>query len=94
MIIKSVRIKFDKLLHDTVKAILVSIGNNEHWLGHFMINNLIVNKKLGGHFSISPKICDEKGIYYDEDMVDVYIEKHIPEKIKNKNIAPDDSLIR
>lgn len=93
-IIKSVRIKFDKLLHDTGRAILVSISNNEYWLGYFMFNRLVVNKKLGGHFSISPKICDEKGIFYDESMVDVYIEKHIPEKIKNKNITPDDSLIR
>ena len=94
MQIKSVRIKFDKLLHDTGKAILVSIGNKEHWLGYFMIKNLVVNKKLGGHFSISPNICEEKGIYYDESMADCYIKKHIPEKIKSKKIKPDESLIR
>ena len=62
MEIKSIKIKFDKLLHDTGKAILVSIGRKEHWLGYFMFKNLIVNKKLGGNLSLSVKYADEKGI--------------------------------
>lgn len=89
-----VRIKFDKLLHDTGKAILVRIQNKEIWLGHFMIKNLVVNKKLGGHFETRPKTCDEKGIYYSEEDATKFIYTHIPIKLDITNINHDGSLAR
>jgi len=93
--IKSVRIKFDKFLHDTGKAILIRINGNEYWLGYFMFRNLVINKKLAGYLSISVLICKEKGIYYTEDMADVIIENHIPEKINNNiKIEHDNSLFK
>jgi len=91
--IKRVRIKFDKLLHDTGKAILIRISNKEYWLGHYMCTDLVVNKKLGGHVSISVNICKEKGIYYNEDMADYIITRHVPKKI-TKEIIYNKSLER
>lgn len=92
--IKSVRIKFDKLLHDTGNAILVRIGNKDYWIGKFMFKNLVINNKLGGHLSISPKICDEKGICWDEIMADVTITKHIPKKKKIETRQEPNELLR
>ena len=91
--IKSVRVKFDKFLHDTGKAILVRINGEEYWLAYYMFTNLVVNKKLRGHLSILTKVCDDKGIYYDDSMADIIIETHIPTKINKKPIT-DDSLKR
>lgn len=91
--IKRVRIKFDKFLHDTGKAILIRIGNTEYWLAHYMCNNLVVNNKLGGHVSLSVDVCKEKGIYYSEDMADYIITRHIPKKV-TKKIIHDKSLKR
>ncbi len=88
-----VRIKFDKFLHDTGKAILIRIGKTEYWLARYMCRNLTINKKFGGHVSLSVKICEDKGIYFDDTMTDEYIETHIPIKIVEK-ATHDKSLER
>ena len=93
MEIKSVRIKFEKLLHDTGRAIYVRIDNEDHWLGYFMFKTLVVNNKLGGNLIIQTKYCIEKGIYYDESNASEFIKRHIPEKV-NKKAEINESLIR
>lgn len=92
--IKSVRIKFDKFLYNTGKAILVRIDGKEYWLANYMYKNLIVNKKLGGNCEIDVKFCDEKGIQYDESMATLIIEHHIPVKLDVNTIEHDETLIR
>lgn len=94
MKILTVRVKFDKLLHDTGKAILIRIGQQEHWLGKFMLYNLCINKKLGGWVVISAKVAEEKGIYFNEDMAVKSIKHHIPAKLDKSKIKHDKSLER
>ncbi len=89
--ILTVRLKFDKLKHDTGKAILVRIGSKDYWFAYFMIENLIVNKKLGGHFETKTKFLEQKGIIYNEDMAVKCIKHHVPKKI-NKTVTHDKSL--
>lgn len=92
--IKYVRIKFDKLLYNTGKAILVRIDSKEYWLANYMYKNLVVNKKLGGNCEIDVKFCDEKDIKYDESMATLIIEHHIPIKLDINTIEYDETLIR
>lgn len=91
--ILTVRLKFNKIKHDTGKAILVRIGNREYWFSYFMITKLIVNKKLGGHFEVNVKWLEEKEIYYDESMAVKFIKHHIPKKI-NEKVEHDKNLKR
>ena len=81
MEIKTVRIKFQKYLHNTGKAILVRVNGAEHWLPNYRCRNLTVNNKLGGHVCIPASLCDEKGIDYDISMAEITYEHHIPAKI-------------
>ncbi|MAX80351.1 MAG: hypothetical protein CL843_09265 [Crocinitomicaceae bacterium] len=94
IIVKEVRIKFDRFYHDTGKAILIGIGRKEHWLPKYLCKNITVNKKLKGHVCLPVSICDEKGIYWDESDATVKIEKHIPDKIEITNPIPDKDLKR
>lgn len=92
--ILTVRIKFDKFLHDTGEAILIRIGRNKYWLGKFMLDDWCTNKKLGGWIVITTKIADEKGIAWDTTMAVKYITHHIPKKLNIKDIQHDKSLKR
>lgn len=92
--ILTVRIKFDKFLHDTGKAILIRIGQKEHWLGKFMLDDWCTNKKLGGWVVITTKIANEKGIYWNDTMAVKSITHHIPKKLNIKDIQHDKSLER
>lgn len=90
----TIKIKFDKLLHDTGKAILVRIGRQEHWLGKFMIDHWATNKKLGGWVVITTNTADKKGITWDDTMAVKSITHHIPNKLNIKDIKHDKSLER
>ena len=92
--ILSVRIKFDKFLHDTGRAYLVRIGSEEYWLPSKLCRNLIVNKKLGGNLCIPTFLAESKGIEFNESDADVTVKHHVPEKIIAKPTDPDDSLTR
>lgn len=90
--IKSVRITFDKLYHDTGKAILVSINNNELWLPKKLCRNLVVNKKLGGHVSIPTFLAEKLNIL--NCVPDIEIIHHIPTTMNVTDISHDTSLFK
>lgn len=92
--ITTVRIKFEKLLADTGKAILIRVFNQEIWLPKKMCRNLITNKKLGGNVVIPTWLANEKGIQFDDSDADTIIEKHIPVKVEPVNPQADADLIR
>lgn len=90
----TVRIKFEKLLANTGKAILIRIGQQKHWLGKFILDDWCTNKKLGGWVVISTQVADEKGIVWDDTMAVKSITHHIPKKLNIKDIQHDKSLER
>ena len=59
--IKSVNIKFEKILHDTGKAILVRINGVEHWIPKKLCRKLIINNKLGGNVCVPTFIAERIG---------------------------------
>lgn len=79
--VKSVRIKFDKILHDTGKAILIRIDGVENWIPKKLCRNLIINKKLGGNVCIPYFFAEKLDLKNFE--TDIEIIHHIP-KIKQK----------
>ena len=89
--IKSVKIQFDKIKHDTGKAILISINYQEHWIPKKLCRNLVINNKLGCNVSIPTFIAEKIGIEIDESMATEI--HHIPEVI-NKQPKHDDSLFK
>ena len=96
--VKSVRIQFDKFLHDTGRAYLIKIGNEEHWLPKKLCRNLVVNKKLGGNLSIPTFLFNDKfgGNIEDASFAseDLIIEKHVPQRKEPVKIEADASLIK
>lgn len=92
--IKSVRIQFDKLLHDTGKAILIRIYGNEHWIPKKLCRNLIINKKLGGNVCIPTFFAEKMGVVVTDEIADVEIIHHIPEKINKTEIIYNADLFR
>jgi hypothetical protein len=93
--IKSVRLKFDKMKGETAKAVLLQIGAEEHWIPKKLCWKFTLNKKLGGH-TVIPTFLYERitGLVATEDIAETIIEKHVPAKIEATNTTPDDSLIR
>ena len=80
--IKSVKIKFDKMKAETLNAFLLKIDGDEFWFPKRFCKNFILNKKLGGNtviptwlyidkFKQTPNECD----------ADEIIEKHTPKKL-------------
>lgn len=57
--IKSARIKFDKLNGETPKAFLIQIHNEEYWIPKSMCRRLTINKKLGGHVELPTFIINK-----------------------------------
>jgi hypothetical protein len=92
--IKSVNIKFEKLLHDTGKAILVRINGIEHWLPKRLCRKLIVNKKLGGNVCIPTFLAERIGFCIEDCNPDVEVVHHIPEAQDKSKIKYDADLFR
>jgi len=94
MQIKSVSIKFRKLLHETDKAILVRLMNNkEHWIPKKLCRKLVVNKKLGGNVHIPAFFYKKMGYKATDDIADISIVHHVPKKI-NQKASHDTSLFK
>jgi len=89
-VIKSARIKFDKLKGETPKAFLIQIHNEEHWIPKSMCRRFTTNKKLGGHVELPAFIINRMfdiDINEMEDLPDNIkptwiVEKHEPTKIE------------
>lgn len=84
--IKSVMLRFDKFLHETDKAILIRIHDQEHWLPKKLCRNFVTNKKLGGNVTV-PAFLYERitGITHDDIPIgdaDTIIEHHVPDKVE------------
>ena len=103
VIIKSIRIKFDKLVAQTGKANLIRIDNLEHWIPSKLCFKLSIKNNLSGSVEIPPFIyekifdCDLSKLTDQEkkNISSWYVEKHIPVKIEfNPNDLPDASLIK
>lgn len=92
--IKSVRIQFDKLLHDTGKAILIRIYGQEHWIPKKLCRNLVTNNKLGGNVCIPTFIAERMGIDVNNEQPDVTIIHNIPEPKDKSEIKHDNSLFK
>lgn len=92
--VKSVRIKFDKFLHDTGKAILVRLNGAEHWIPKKLCRNLIVNNKLGGNVCVPTFIAGRIGLDIDDCSPDIEVIHHIPGKADKNKIEHDDSLFK
>lgn len=92
--IKSVRIKFEKFLHDTGKAILIRINGSEHWIPKKLCKNLIVNNKLGGNVCVPIFIVEKIGLDIDDCFPDVEVINHIPEAQDKSKIEHDNSLFK
>lgn len=88
-----VNVKFDKLLYDTGKAILIRIGDNEHWLPLKICKKLIVNKKLGGNVSLPAWFYEKLGYDIKIECAEKTIIHHIPEKLCEE-IEHDASLFK
>jgi len=92
--IKSVRIKFDKFLHDTGKAILVRIDGIEHWIPIKLCRKLIINNKLGGNVCIPSFFYERMGYEVTEDLADITVIHHVPKKEDKTKIEHDDRLFK
>lgn len=88
-----VRLKFEKFLHSTGKAILVRAEGNEHWIPLKLCRDLVINKKLGGNVSVPTFIIERMGMSVDSFEADVSIERHVPPVI-NKKVKPIKELER
>lgn len=95
--IKTVRLSFDKFLHDTGRATLIRVGGDEIWIPNKLIKSFTTNKKLGGHLTIPSffleKIEEKAGRQFDAN-VDTEIIHHIPEDKTNDEIKHERSLFR
>lgn len=100
--IKSARIKFDKLLGETPKAYLLNIQFKEHWIPKSLCRNFITNHKLGGNVILPTFIinqildCDINEVEHLPSHIQPawVIEKHIPEKITIINSQPNKQLLK
>lgn len=89
----SVKLKFDKFLCDTGKAILISINRNEFWIPNSLCRMLHYNNKLKGSVVIPAFFYEKMGFEATENIAYEIRTHHTPKKI-NKKINYDDSLIR
>jgi len=94
--IKSVRLKFSKLLGETAKAIHFYLYDDSmHWIPKKLCRKLVVNKKLGGHVCIPTfwyeKMMDEKPTM---DIADTVVIHHTPVKADKSTIYYETSLFR
>lgn len=92
--IKSINLKFDKIHHDTGRAILVSVHGKDHWLPKKLCRRLIVNNKLGGNVCIPSFLAEKIGLQIEDFNPDVEVVHHIPESKDKSNIMHDADLFR
>lgn len=94
--IKTVFVKFDKLMGETPLAFLLKFGyDNQIWFPKKLCRNFILNKKLGGNMVIPTWLYIEKfGQEPDESEAETIIIHHVPEKKEPVNISPDKTLLR
>jgi hypothetical protein len=74
--IKSARVKFDKLKGETPKAFLIQIQGEEHWIPKSMCQRFTTNNKLGGHVELPAFIINRM---FDIDINEMEI---LPDNIK------------
>lgn len=100
--IKSARIRFEKLLGETPNAFRLKIQGKDHWIPKSQCRNFILNKKLGGNVILPTFIlndildCDinEKDCSHVIDN-EWTVEHHKPEKVEfDPNEKPNASLIK
>jgi hypothetical protein len=92
--IKSVRICFDKILHDTGKAILIRINEAEHWIPKKLCRKLIISKKLSGNVCVPFFIAERIGLDVSALQIDIEIEHHIPQSKDTSKIQHDEDLFK
>lgn len=97
-IIKTIRIKFDKLMGETPKAYLLKIMQVEHWVPKSQCRGFILNKKLGGNVAISAFIYERIFDTKIESIDDIsygnaewVVEKHVPDRMQpvGSNYVPE-----
>ena len=88
------KIKFDKFLHDTGKAILIRINGSEHWIPKALCRNVITNSKLGGNVCVPTFIAEKMGIEITEDIAEITIVQHIPKKKEIETRSEPTELLR
>lgn len=91
--VKSARLKFDKLLHDTGKAILIRVNSSDHWIPKSLCRKLTINNKLGGHVCLPSFIIERLGINIEDLDPEIIVTHHVPKKIK-KQVDHDSDLFR
>lgn len=93
--INSVKIRFEKVLGETDRAVLLRFHNFESWLPKKLCRNIVTNNKLAGHCSIPAWLYERifNQVPNEADATET-IEHHIPVRINPNNIDADESLIR
>jgi hypothetical protein len=80
--VKTVYVKFDKLLGETPSAYLLKIENRELWFPARCCYNFILNKKLGGNMQIPTWLyLDRFGCEPGEEDIAEEIIRHVPTPI-------------
>lgn len=86
--IKTARVKFDKLLGTTLKACLIRVSSDEYWIPKSLCKNFVTNNKLSGSV-VLPTFLVNKMFNIDINNLEflpnyiipeLIIETHIPEK--------------
>jgi hypothetical protein len=85
-----VRIKFDKLICQTPKAICIKVGFDEHWIPIKLCSKLRTNNSYKGSVSIPDFIANDKGLKGEPD--ELY-KHHIPSKV-DKEVVHDTKLFK
>lgn len=99
-VIKSARIKFEKLMAETPKAFLISVKGKEYWIPKSQSKKMIVNKKLGGNV-VLPSFVLNAIIGVDINEVDCsdfiipewVVKHHEPKKITVNEVRSDTSSL-
>ncbi len=92
--VTSIKLTFNKLIHDTGKAILINLNGSEIWLPKKLCRKLITNKKLGGSVCIPVFFAEKIGLVAEEMPKDIEVIHHVPELITEKEITHDSALFR
>jgi len=95
MPIKSVYVKFDKLMGETLRAYLLRFHNEEMWFPKRFCWQFTTNQKLGGNMVIPTWLYKEKFNQEPQaDHAETIVEHHIPDPVKPVTPRPNASLTR
>lgn len=89
---KSLNVSFDKLLHDTGKAILVKVNGKKHWFPKKLCRNLHLSHKLSGSVSLPIFLVERNGIPIDRCTIDKEVTHHVPIDKSQDDISYDQDL--